>query len=260
LAPEFKEYFDRINHQPFRKNGTQTRFEVWSSVASLEAPPIRKLAQLPDIEFVDTTVNIRNNWVVSFLGDEWEPRETDAQVYRRWADFVARKATVRVVAVRLDIGWVAEVCLDAEQDEWLEMVPKASRPTDVTEHNHAQQGALKTMEEEIAALGHQGEEVIQQQGGMPVMGIASGDYDEKVTDADARVRTTRPARRRTSGAPTRKRKAGRDETTETQRARPAPPAPAESDPSEPAQDAVEDEPSFAAIWAAQRAQRKQEES
>jgi len=65
---EFKEYFDRINHQPFRKNGTQTRFEVWSSVAALDAPPIRRLAHLPDIDYRDETVTIRNNWVVSFLG------------------------------------------------------------------------------------------------------------------------------------------------------------------------------------------------
>jgi hypothetical protein len=78
------------------------------------------LARLPDIDYRDETATIRNNWVVSFLGDEWEPHETDGQVYRRWADVVARKATGRVVAVRLDIGWVAEVCLDAEQDAWLE--------------------------------------------------------------------------------------------------------------------------------------------
>jgi hypothetical protein len=262
VRDELKDHFDGVNNRPFRKNGTRTRFEVWSSVASLEAPPIRKLAQLPDIEFVDTTVNIRNNWIVSFKGGEWEPRETDSATYRRWADFVAQKATVRIVAVRLDIGWVAEVCLDAERDEWLEIVPKASLPTEVTEHNQAQQGALKTMEEEIAALGQQGEEIIQQQGGMPILRVASKEYEEKSPDAEALVRQTKKRHQNTSSSTSSKggkkgqgKKKGKGKGKGQSASEPAPPQQPQADA---ANTVEEEEVSLAALWAAKKAKRKQE--
>jgi hypothetical protein len=51
--------------------------------------------------------------------------------------------------------------------------------------------ATATREEEIAALVQQGEEVIQQQGGMPILRVASEEYEEKSPDAEALVRQTK---------------------------------------------------------------------
>jgi hypothetical protein len=263
VRDEFKAHFDQLNHQPFRKNGKRTRFEVWQSVASLEAPSIRKLAQLPDIEARDETVNIRNNWIVSFMGGEWEPCETDATTYRRWADCVAQKATVRVVAVRLDIGWVAEVCLDAERDEWLDIVPKASRSTEATAHYEAQEGALKTMEAEIAALVQQGEDVIQQQGGTPILRVATGEYEEKSPDADALVQETRKRQKRVSGTTTEKkgRKGGQKSKRKATRKDQAPPEHTSTEQPHPArsvEDEEEEHVSFAKIWKDKKATRSSE--
>jgi hypothetical protein len=169
---------------------------------------------------------------------------------------------VRIVAVRLDIGWVAEVCLDAERDEWLEIVPKASLPTEVTEHNQAQQGALKTMEEEIAALGQQGEEIIQQQGGMPILRVASKEYEEKSPDAEALVRQTKKRHQNTSSSTSSKggkkgqgKKKGKGKGKGQSASEPAPPQQPQADA---ANTVEEEEVSLAALWAAKKAKRKQE--
>jgi ElaB/YqjD/DUF883 family membrane-anchored ribosome-binding protein len=165
--------------------------------------------------------------------------------------------------VRLDIGWVAEVCLDAERDEWLEIVPKASLPTEVTEHNQAQQGALKTMEEEIAALVEQGEEIIQQQGGMPILRVASKEYEEKSPDAESLVRQTKKRHQNTSSSTSSKggkkgqgKKKGKGKGQSA--SEPAPPQQPQADAANTVEEEEEEEVSLAALWAAKKAKRQQE--
>lgn len=245
VQAELDAYFATLNQTPRRKNGTQTRAAVWQAHQALPAPPIRHLAQLPDIEALATTLTIRNNWVVSFHGQEWVPKETTPALYYRWADAVARQATVQVCAVHLAIGWVAEVCVDETAQQWVELVPKDTFVTDSRAHMQTQQAVLTQMERDLSAHCAPGAAVLQRAGGMPVMQLRSGTYDEQVPDPQQVVQHSRAVvrrKRRQQPHQVRPRAETRRTTRAPDQGTTPPPLPSPADPTEPPD-------AFAAIWA-----------
>lgn len=258
VQAELGAYFATLNQTPRRKNGTQTRAAVWQAHQALPAPPIRHLAQLPDIEALTTTLTIRNNWVVSFHGQEWVPKETTPALYYLWADAVARQATVRVCAVKLASGWVAEICLDETAPLWVELVPKDAFVTDSRAHMQTQQAVLTQMERDLVTHCAPGVAALQRAGGMPVMQLRSGTYDEQVADPQQVVQHSRTAVRRTKQRkprPMPPRKTGR-RTTAT--ADPAPARPPNPPPGAPPADRTHAQDTFATIWAQIQRQRQPE--
>jgi hypothetical protein len=181
---EFEKKRHEWNNTPHRKDGTQTRFEVWSSAMARPAPPIRKLAQLRDIEFVYDTITFKQdyNWALQFKGMEWEPRLFHADVYTLWARAVEGRATVPLWAVKLDTGWVAEVCLDQEKEIWVEIIPKGSQPHDEEAHNKAQNSSLKDMETRRKAIETETTATLLRLGGIPVAEVSSGEYIDVLPD------------------------------------------------------------------------------
>jgi hypothetical protein len=122
--------------------------------------------------------------------------------------------------------------------------------------------ATATREEEIAALVQQGEEVIQQQGGMPILRVASEEYEEKSPDAEALVRQTKKRHQNTSSSTSSKggkkgqgKKKGKGKGKGQSASEPAPPQQPQADA---ANTVEEEEVSLAALWAAKKAKRKQE--
>jgi hypothetical protein len=182
---EFEKKRREWNNTPHRKDGTQTRFEVWSSAMARPAPPIRKLAQLRDIEFEYVSITFKQdyNWALQFKGMEWEPRLFHADVYTLWARAVEGRATVPLWAVKLDTGWVAEVCLDQEKAIWVEIIPKGSQPHDEEAHNQAQNSALSDVEKRRKAIeAETSKTVMGLIGGIPVAEVSSGEYTDVLPD------------------------------------------------------------------------------
>jgi hypothetical protein len=149
------------------------------------APPIRKLAQLRDIECEYDTITFKQdyNWALQFKGMEWEPRLSNADVYTLWARAVEGRATVSLWAVKLDTGWVAEVCLDERAEIWVEIVPKGSQSHDAAVHNEAMNSSLKDLETRRRAIEKTTEETLMRLvGGIPVAEVSSGDYIDVLPD------------------------------------------------------------------------------
>jgi transposase InsO family protein len=182
---EFDKKISQWNNTPHRKDGAQTRFEVWNMAMARPAPPIRKLAQLRDIEFVYDTITFKQdyNWALQFKGMEWEPRLFHADVYTLWARAVEGRATVPLWAVKLDTGWVAEVCLDTSAEVWVEIIQKGSQPHDRTAHNEALNSSLKDLEMRRRTLKEAGDDMLMQLiGGIPVAEVSSGEYIDVLPD------------------------------------------------------------------------------
>jgi hypothetical protein len=148
------------------------------------APPIRKLAQLRDIEceYVSLTFKQDYNWALQFKGMEWEPRLFHADVYTLWARAVEGRATVPLWAVKLDTGWVAEVCLDQEKAIWVEIIPKGSQPHDEEAHNQAQNSALSDVEKRCKAIETETTATLLRLGGIPIGETTSGEYTDVLPD------------------------------------------------------------------------------
>jgi hypothetical protein len=182
---EFEKKRREWNNTPHRKDGTQTRFEVWSSAMARPAPPIRKLAQLRDIEFEYVLITFKQdyNWALQFKGMEWEPRLFNADVYTLWARAVEGHATVPLWAVKLDTGWVAEVCFNQEKEIWVEIIPKGSQPHDAEAHNKAQNSVFSDVEKRRKAIETEtSETVMRLVGGIPIAEASSGEYTDVLPD------------------------------------------------------------------------------
>jgi transposase InsO family protein len=125
---ELAKHFKELNERPRKK--ASSRFDVWRSVPSLPAPPIRQMALIEDIAVEQREVTV-TGWSISFDGCQWEPKSLEGknrQIYRRWMDAAASEEMVLLCAVRLDTGWKVEARLG---DLWIELVPMAE-PTALT--------------------------------------------------------------------------------------------------------------------------------
>lgn len=177
---ELAKHFKELNERPRKK--APSRFDVWRSVRSLPAPPIRQMAFIEDIAAEQKEVTV-TGWNISFDGREWEPKSLEGknrQIYRRWMDAAASDEKAWLCAVRLDTGLKVEVRLG---DLWIELVPKADQVAD-QKHNEDQARSLKdAREERKALLDADGKVVMELTGGtLPVAEASSGDYTVPIVE------------------------------------------------------------------------------
>ncbi len=186
IKEEFRTYFTAtvntsvVNKSRKKDNNDLTREEVWSSVIPLAAPPIRKLAQLRNIEYQHKEITFRESYdhALNFMGQEWQLKDNDPDFFRLWARAVEGRTTVQLWAVKLDIGWVAEVLLDAEHNIWAEIVPRGSRGTDVAQYNDTNRAAYLQLREEKKTIEERGAATLEELGGTPVREPARQQYTE----------------------------------------------------------------------------------
>lgn len=177
---ELAKHFKELNERSRKK--APSRFDVWRSVKSLPAPPIRQMALIEDLAVEQKSVTV-TGWSVNFNGQEWEPKSIEGknrQIYRRWMDAAASDEKAWLCAIKLDTGLKVEVRLGSQ---WIELVLKSEQQAD-QEHNADQARTLKdTREERDAILEADGKIIMALTSGKePIAEASSGDYTVPVVE------------------------------------------------------------------------------
>jgi hypothetical protein len=173
IVAELDERFKELNTQS--RGGKPSRFDLWKSELSLPAPSVRRLAHL-DLENAHEKVKIGPAGFY-FDGILWEPKTVEGKNSKIYVDRMNATASEEEVdfwAVRLDTGWIAEVCL---RDAWVEAILRGSEPYDIGQHVEAQRGSIKSLSQQARQMKEHGENVLQRLvGGIPRRISSTGEY------------------------------------------------------------------------------------
>jgi hypothetical protein len=151
-------FMNVLRNEPKRKNGTETRKQLWTGTGALRAFPIRQLMRLlPDERQVSRDAAI-DEWKITFLqrehGGDFEPRLDSDQDWDKWFLASSRPEHIPLRAMKIDTGWKVEVCLDRDPPEpyWCELILKDLQMTDEDYRNERIDSSLKRVGAQYAEL------------------------------------------------------------------------------------------------------------
>ncbi len=190
LQADLDPLYEELNHEPRvqdrnrKKSKKFSRADVYyGSISPRPCPPVRRLFHLLPPE------RRREDWVV--LDDigfdfaeggetHWVPtiegREKLPTLYLRWMNAAISGRKCHFYAVKLDTGWVAEICLE---DEWFEAIPRSKSSFSVGDHMWARNQAIKTLRQRINTDYYQDvKEALEKFGALPEQLITTvrGEY------------------------------------------------------------------------------------
>jgi transposase len=151
-------FINVLRNEPKRKNGTETRKQLWTGTGPLRAFPIRELMRLlPDERQVSRDAAI-DEWKITFLqrehGGDFEPRLDSDQDWDTWLLASSRPEHIPLRAMKIDTGWKVEVCLDRDPPEpyWCELILKDLQMVDADYRNERINSSLKRIRAQYADL------------------------------------------------------------------------------------------------------------
>jgi hypothetical protein len=165
LEKELDALHDNLNKEPrvqeaSTKKGSKrkapSRADIYHSVvAPRPCPPIRRLFHLMPAER-----RVEDRIVFDHVGFDFQQggekhfvptvnnRDKLPDLFLRWMNAANSKSENRFYAVKLDTGWVCEVCLEGQ---WFEAIPRSKFPFTVDDRMWARNAAIKMLREEIEA-------------------------------------------------------------------------------------------------------------
>jgi hypothetical protein len=147
-----------LRNEPKRKNGKQTRRQLWTATGALRAFPIRELMRLLPDEWQVRRNAVIDGYNVTFLqkehGGDFEPRIDSDQDWDRWLIVSSRPEEIPLRAMYIDTGWKVEVCLDRDVPEpyWCELILKDKQMIDKAYRMERINSSLKRIRTQYAEL------------------------------------------------------------------------------------------------------------